>query len=219
MRKFVLGLMGATALALGSAANATTSITPTEGVKVSDEGGTLIFVATPGEGGTISATLGHNGILGSSDPADTGLPGGDFLDFFLFTIDAVGVGSGSLTTSTELGFGSITDLDITGVFVNGLLAELTLQDAAGNDCLVRGVGSCGTFETWSIAGVPIQFGVQNEIRVEGFSRGNGSYGGSATFSPSRWTVTSSSARSTRSGTELLIYGGAARDCAESGPAG
>ena len=173
MRKLLLAAAGAAALTFGSVANATTSITPTEGVKASDEGGIMTFFASPSPDGSIVASFGHTGILA-----------GDFLDFFLFTIDAVGEGSGSLTTSTTLlGFEGSTDLDITAVFVNSILADLRLEDATHTECFVRGVGTCGTFETWSIAGVPIAFGVQNEIRVEGFSRGNGSFGGNATFVP------------------------------------
>jgi hypothetical protein len=173
MRKLLLAAAGAAALTFGTAANATTSITPTEGVKPSDEGGIMTFIASPGADGSIVAQFGHTGILA-----------GDFVDFFLFTIDAIGEGSGSLATSTTLlGFEGATDLDITAVFVNDLLATLDLEDANHVDCAVRGVGTCGTFETWSIAGVPIFFGVQNEIRVEGFSRGNGSFGGNATFVP------------------------------------
>ena len=182
MRKLLLAAAGVAALTLGSAANATTSITPTEGVKASDEGGTLVFLSDIQPDGTITSTFGHTGILGATDPADTGLPGGDFVDFFLYTIDAIGTGSGSLTTST-FNFLGATDTDITAVFVNSVLANLRLEDAAHTECFVRGVGTCGQFETWSIAGVPIAFGVQNEVRVEGFSRGNGSYGGQATFVP------------------------------------
>ena len=182
MRKLLLAAAGVAALTFGSAANATTSITPTEGVKLSDEGGIMHFFASFATDGSITGSFGHNGILGDDDPADTGLPGGDFLDFFLFTIDAFGTGSGALTTST-FAFEGSTDTDITAVFVNSILATLRLEDAAHVECFDRTLGTCGTFETWSIAGVPIAFGVQNEIRVEGFSRGNGSFGGQATFVP------------------------------------
>ena len=73
--------------------------------------------------------------------------------------------------------------DILSVVVNGLAANLTLEDANGNVCPTRGVGTCGANETWSLNNVPITFGVLNSIDVTGLSRGNGSYGGNATFIP------------------------------------
>ena len=125
MRKLILGLLGATGLAFASAAGATTSITPTEMIKASDEGGIMTFT-TPGPDadGVITASFGHSGILA-----------GDFIDYFLFTIDDDGIGSGSLSTSSSFINGLLvnsTNLDITGVFVNNILADLVLKDKDGN---------------------------------------------------------------------------------------
>jgi len=177
MRKLILGLLGATGLAFASAAGATTSITPTEMIKASDEGGIMTFT-TPGPDadGVITASFGHSGILA-----------GDFIDYFLFTIDDDGIGSGSLSTSSSFINGLLvnsTNLDITGVFVNNILADLVLKDKDGNPCGTVRSTTCGIFETWAIQGVNIVSGIQNEIRVVGVSRGNGAFGGDATFVPS-----------------------------------
>ncbi|MDO6416040.1 FxDxF family PEP-CTERM protein [Sphingomonas sp. BIUV-7] len=108
--------------------------------------------------GTVSATIGNAGIaLGA------------FSDTFSFTIDQTGTGSGSLSTSTSI-FQSPTDLDITSVIINGLLATKMMTPD-------------NLSEFFSISSVPIIFGQLNTITVAGQSRGNGSYGGNATFIP------------------------------------
>lgn len=108
--------------------------------------------------GPVSANIGNSGIVS-----------GNFSDSFLFRIDQFGTGSGSISTSTSL-IGSSTDLDILSVTVNGLAAaRTTLGNGAG--------------EFFSIGDVPILSGALNSIVVTGFSRGNGSYGGNATFTP------------------------------------
>lgn len=108
--------------------------------------------------GPVSAFIGNSGI-----------GAGNFSDTFRFRIDQNGLGSGSLSTSTAVGLGS-TDLDIVSVVVNGLAAART-------------VSADGLSEFFNISGVPILFGEVNNIVVTGFSRGNGSYGGNATFVP------------------------------------
>ncbi|SNS33170.1 PEP-CTERM protein-sorting domain-containing protein [Sphingomonas laterariae] len=108
--------------------------------------------------GPVSATIGRSGILE-----------GDFTDYYRFTIDQDGTGSGSLSTSTSALL-SATDLDIISVMVNGLAATKTLS-------------ADGKSEFFDISSVPIAFGVLNTIEIVGFSRGNGSYGGNATFLP------------------------------------
>lgn len=108
--------------------------------------------------GTVSATIGH-----------TGIALGGFTDLFQFTLGQTGVGSGSLATSTSV-FGNITDLDISSVTVNGIAA--TKISTPGD-----------LVESFFVFGVPIMTGVLNEIKVVGISRGNGSYGGNATFIP------------------------------------
>ena len=163
-------LIGAAVLALASvpAQAATTVITPS-----SQPAGTSFLVGGNIFNGTISATFGHAGI-----------PLGDFTDLFQFTIPQTGLGSGSVTTSVNLNnFLGSTDLDFFSVLVNGMAATLTLFDADQNVCAVRGVGTCGANETFSINDVPITNGVLNTITVAGLSRGDGSFGGNATFPP------------------------------------
>ncbi len=108
--------------------------------------------------GSVSATIGNSGISS-----------GAFQDRFFFTIDQTGMGSGSLSTSTSL-FGSVTDLDIASVSINGIFAT-KISDPDG------------LVEFFSLVNVPINSGVLNSIIVTGTSRGNGSYGGNATFLP------------------------------------
>jgi hypothetical protein len=154
-------------MAVATAASAqTTIITPT-----SQPPGTFFQVAGNINSGPVAATLGH-----------TGIAAGNFTDIFQFRLDQNGTGSGSLTTGTETFLGS-TDVDFISVLVNGLSATLTYRDASGAACTTRGVGTCGINETASISGVPILFGQLNTITVNGLSRGLGSYGGNATFTP------------------------------------
>ena len=101
--------------------------------------------------------------------SNSGIAAGAFVDRFLFTIDQTGVGSGSLSTSTTQLFSS-TDLDITSVLINGMAATKT-------------VSGSGLSEFFTIESVPIISGVMNTIQITGTSRGNGSYGGQATFTP------------------------------------
>jgi len=106
--------------------------------------------------GTVSADFGRSGIAA-----------GTFQDTFNFIIDQVGLASGTLSTNTTR-FGSTTDLDIMSVFINGFAATKTI------------VGNAEFFE---INNVAIASGVPNQIVVNGMSRGNGSYAGTATFEP------------------------------------
>jgi PEP-CTERM motif len=173
MRKLVLSVLGASALAIASAASAQTIITP--GAPLPPNDPTTVFVVSGNIfSGPISATIGH-----------TGIAAGDFTDIFQFTIPQDGFGSGALTTTIDFGaFGGAADLDITSVVINGVIfATETLRDLDGNVCLIEGVGTCGATETFASSNVPITSGVLNTIRVTGLSRGLGSYGGSLTFSP------------------------------------
>jgi hypothetical protein len=187
MRKLVLGLIGASALAISSAASAVVIITPATPLAPGDNGGTAVFVTSPSPvlptyTGSITATIGH-----------TGIGAGTFTDIFQFTIGTaglgvIGLGSGSIITSVNLAnFLGTTDLDITSVSFNGMMANLQLLDANGNPCDTRdtvpGAGTCGANETWSLNDVPITAGALDQIIVSGLSRGNGSYGGNLTFTP------------------------------------
>lgn len=109
--------------------------------------------------GPVSAFIGNSGITS-----------GSFQDTFTFRINQNGVGSGSISTSTSAAL-SATDLDISSVVVNGLSAIKTFS-------------TDGLSEFFNISDVPITFGAVNNIVVTGLSRGNGSYGGNATFIPS-----------------------------------
>ena len=106
----------------------------------------------------------------SADFGNSGIAEGTFQDIFQFIIPQTGVGSGSLSTSTTA-FGVSTDTDITSVLINGLTAA-------------RMVSADGLSEFFSISNVPITSGAVNQIVVNGVSRGQGSFGGNATFVPS-----------------------------------
>ncbi len=106
--------------------------------------------------GTVSADFGRSGIAA-----------GAFQDTFNFIIDQTGLASGTLSTNTTR-LTSSTDLDILSVFINGFAATKTI------------VGNAEFFE---INDVAIASGVPNQIVVNGTSRGNGSYAGTATFEP------------------------------------
>jgi len=184
MRKLLLGALGASALAMATAAQAVAPplvITPGAPLPPNDPMTSFIVAPagiTPSYVGPIAATIGH-----------TGITDGDFTDIFEFTIGmsgmgTIGTGSGSITTGVNLeDFLSTTDLDITSVLVNGVLANLVLADGDGIVCTTRGVGTCGANETWSANNVLITGGDLNTIEVSGLSRGLGSYGGNLTFTP------------------------------------
>jgi hypothetical protein len=191
MRKLVLGLLGASALAISSAASAVVII---PGPNVPDgSGGTVVFSTTPNPvlpttTGTITATIGHNGIAA-----------GSFTDMFEFRLPQNGLGSGAITTSVALAqFLTSTDLDINSVVItnsNGTFTAGEIVATASNDpgnttpgfpqpCAPENSGtSCGANETFSANNIPITAGDLNTITVTGLSRGNGSYGGNLTFTP------------------------------------
>jgi PEP-CTERM motif len=174
MRKLLLGLIGASALAISSAANAVV-ILPGAPLTPGSDPSTSFLVSGNINSGPISATIGH-----------TGIPLGAFTDLFQFTIPQTGTGSGSITTTVDVGdFLGVTDLDITSVVVNGLTAIETLRDIDGIICFAEGVGTCGATETFALSNVPIASGILNTITVTGTSRGLGSYGGNLTFSPAQ----------------------------------
>ena len=192
MRKLVLSLIGASALAISSAASAVVILPGAPGPVV---GGVLTqpgrtFQTTPDPvlptyTGPITATIGH-----------TGITAGPFSDTFLFTIGTlgmgpIGTGSGAVTTSATVFFGS-DDLDITSVvFNNGLtdfLATLTLYDRNNAICGHTnadrgGPNGCGISESYALTGVPITGGLLNSLTVSGLSHGTASYGGSLSFTP------------------------------------
>lgn len=185
MRKFLLSALGASTLAIASAANAVVILPGAPLTSGSDPSTSFLTTPSPvpaGYTGPIVATIGH-----------TGITAGAFSDTFAFTIGLtgmgnIGIGSGNVTTGVNVAnFLGITDLDITSILVNGVLASLQLQDANHVNCTVRdtnpAVGTCGANEFWSANNVPITGGALNTIVVSGISRGQGSYGGNLTFTP------------------------------------
>ncbi|MBB3691801.1 FxDxF family PEP-CTERM protein [Sphingomonas sp. BK580] len=116
------------------------------------------FKATPGAGGTFSGAF-----------QVTGLALGNFSDTFTFTLPTNGLGSGTVTTSVTDLF-SVNDLDFYSVTINGIAATITKTGGGQN-------------EVAFVNSVPITAGKLNELVVTGYSRGNGAYGGQATFTP------------------------------------
>jgi hypothetical protein len=200
MRKLVLGLLGASALAISSAASAVVIV---PGPNAPDgTGGTVIFATTPNPvlpttTGVITATIGHTGIVGTVDASNPN--GTPFQDIFQFILPETGVGSGAITTSVALAdFLTSTDLDINSVVItnsNGTFNAGEIVATANNDpsntfpgfpqpCSPENSGtSCGANETFSANNIPITAGDTNFITVTGTSRGLGAYGGSLTFTP------------------------------------
>ena len=188
MRKLVLSILGASSLALASAANAVVIVPGAPIVGDQSQGPTSFLVSGNIFSGPISATIGHSGIAE-----------GSFTDTFQFTIPQTGLGSGSITTSVSYAdYLSTTDLDITSVVVNGLTAFQALATAFGDPangnpgagypsqpCTVEDAPgtTCGANEAFFRNDVPITANVLNTITVTGLSRGNGSYGGNLTFTP------------------------------------
>ncbi|MBB4618821.1 FxDxF family PEP-CTERM protein [Sphingomonas abaci] len=121
--------------------------------------GSANFTATQGPNGTVSGAF-----------YNTGIAAGTFTDTFTFTLPFNGVGSGTVTTSTNF-VGAPNDLDFTSVLINDTAATIT---RLGN----------GAFEFAFANMVPIVAGRLNTITVTGLSRGNGAYGGQASFIPS-----------------------------------
>jgi hypothetical protein len=111
--------------------------------------------------GPISASFGR-----------TGLESGNFTDTFLFRIDQNGLGSGSITTILSGLPMSATDLDFTSVIFNNGVTDFVVDTTTG------------AVEQGGLANIPITFGTQNSLTVNYLSRGQGSYGGTLTFTPS-----------------------------------
>jgi hypothetical protein len=107
--------------------------------------------------GSISTSFGQSGITA-----------GTFSHIYQFTLPQDGTASGSIITSAVT-FQGKTDLDLTSVFFNGV--QLT------------GFFGGGINEFVFANAVPITAGVQNELIINGVSRGNGSYGGQGVFAP------------------------------------
>lgn len=121
--------------------------------------GSANFTASAGPNGTFAGAF-----------FNTGIAAGAFSDTFTFTLPDDGFGSGTVTTSTSF-VGAPNDLDFTSVLVNDTAASIVRL-------------SSGAFEFAFTNMVPVVAGQLNTITVTGFSRGNGAYGGQASFIPS-----------------------------------
>ena len=157
MRLTMKLLAAAAALTLAPAAQAATILPGNPG----GVAGAFFNVSGDIASGPISATFGRSGI-----------DAGTFTDEFVFQIDQMGLGSGSITTILAGLSGSMTDLDFNTVtFSNGS----TVFDVAISDM--------GFQETGGLSNVPIMSGVLNTLTVNYTSRGQGSYGGNLAFAP------------------------------------
>lgn len=165
MRKSVLIMAGlATSVLFAPAAYADVTCIPGSCVNTATNTAApdASFIVTPSNvasnyRGPISASLGN-----------TVSTMGNFTDVFEFLLPTNGVGGGSVTT-VAADFHGATDLDFTSVLINGITASVTSTPG-------------GIVEVAFGSGLALSSGL-NSITVNGFSRGNGSYGGSLSFTP------------------------------------
>ena len=153
MRHILGGLIAATAIVAMAPAAQATIFTP------ADTGNFKVTGGNPMTGdNTVTATFN-----------DTITTIGTFSDSFEFTIGGNGLGSGSVTTIASL-FKSPTNLDLNTITVNGTMVAIAKT-------------ANGLYESAGISGFPIVAGALNTITIDGYSRGNGSFSGTATFDP------------------------------------
>ena len=185
MRRLVTALAAVSAFAFAAPAMAasTITLTPTN---------PLYGFPTPGPFGQAAFTISPSTVpyMGVGEVtagfSHTGIPMGTFQDFYKFTLGQDGFGSGTIGTSLNLTamFEGPLDTDIFSILFNGTAADSTLYLRDGTTiCTVRGVNGCGAVESFSLTNATIYAGVLNTIEINGQSRGNGSYGGQATFTP------------------------------------
>jgi hypothetical protein len=152
MRKLVLGLMGATALTVASAANATLILTTPTSVSVS--------------GPTTTDNINYS--FGYSD-SGTDSP---FTETVSWMNDLAGLYGITLSTVATTADGP-TDVDITSAFVTGtgILGQLDLIANPFNTDLI---------ENYALAGVPLGAGTYT-LTVQGTRGDSGSFGGNVSF--------------------------------------
>jgi hypothetical protein len=172
-------LVSATALAvvLPSAANASVCVGGSEfAPTVTGPTSGVVSCFYPGDAEFTTSPAGATTGIITADFGRSGVSAGTFTDLYQFIIDEDGVGSGAVTTSVAFNqFQGSTDLDFIEVWVNGVAIPIVLNPPAGP---TPGLG-----ETAQTFFVPITAGVLNTIQIEYLSRGDGSYGGNATFTP------------------------------------
>ena len=165
MRKLVLGLIGATALTMASAASATLVITTPTSVSVSG----------PNTVNNIDFTFGYSN-------SDTTSP---FSETVSWMNNLSGLYSISLTTSAVTANGP-TDVDISAAFVTGtnIIGQLNLNPDLANTDLS---------ETYRLLGQALGAGTYT-LTVEGTRGAIGSYGGNVAFQsdavpePATWAL-------------------------------
>lgn len=179
MRKLLLMAAAASAVCFSGAANAVTCLSGTEytaGTCTSfyTAGVDPEFSVTQQLDGTISAGLHHDGIGAYN-----------FQDIFWFFTDDNGTGSGGVQTTTSFLLNTLdvdfSNLDIyTGATYNGDGTFTGGTHYSISPTLING----SYWEALGATGIPITALEDNYIVVSGLARGNGSYGGNATFIPS-----------------------------------
>jgi hypothetical protein len=132
------------------------------------------FAVTFAPDGTISAHIGREGIGSTTDIGPgIGTPGSplSFVDTYFFIVDADGLGSGSVSTSLSGLLTALlnpTNVDFSSVTINGTPVPKS---------------PTGDIETAGITNYPVTNGAPNFLVISGTARGNGSYGGNLTFTP------------------------------------
>ena len=164
MRRMITAFATAAAIAFAAMPAQATNLVLTPNTTFGSPPGEFgYFFTSGGISGPIDATFGHQGIPGV-------LAGTPFMDTFNFIINDTGTGSGSVTTEVSLpGLGGVTDTDLVSVFINGVLATHTVNTPQTDQ--------------WSATAVPIFFGALNTFIINGVSRGQGHYAGTAEFTP------------------------------------
>ena len=133
----------------------------------------LVAIAAPASAATvINLNPGPNGTLsgGFNTTITTGTVGSPlgFSEEFTFSLPSMGLTSASVTSEATIRFGA-TDLDFTSVTLNGQALEL----------LAIGLNE---FAFLTAGPLSTAAGTQTLV-VNGLARGNGSFGGSISFSP------------------------------------
>lgn len=166
MKRLTPLIIAASAMFAATAANAGVTVTP--GTNIVGPPSTN-FSVTGNPAGNVSATFGRAGLPATASDTDK----------FTFTILTNGLGSGTISTSLAGIAGGATDLDFLSVRFS--------NDAGATFQIVPTTSLLGN-EFGGLSNVPIFNGVLNILEVTYRSRGNGSYGGSLSFSPLRQAV-------------------------------
>jgi hypothetical protein len=165
MRKLVIGLMGATALSMASAASATLIVTTPTSVSVSG----------PSTTDSINYTFGYS-------DSDTNSP---FTETVTWINDLAGVYGVTLSTTAAVANGP-TDVDISAAFINGtgILSPISL---------IANPFNIDVNENYAIFGLPLGAGTYT-LTIQGTRGDSGSFGGNVAFQanavpePATWAL-------------------------------